>query len=71
MTKMSQDIKIAVVQFGSADDPDLKSIAETANADWYLFDDPEKLTQEEILFEVEHLIRFYKHLFVYMKGVKE
>ena len=61
------DNKIAVAQFGGTEDPELRAMAETANAHWYVFDE---LNSEDIKFEIEELIKNYRHVFVYVRGDK-
>lgn len=57
------DNRLAVVQFGGTEDPDLKELAQAANIHWYVFDE-----DADKAFEINHLKDHYAFIFVCLKG---
>ena len=60
------DNRLAVVQFGGTEDPDLKRMAETAYVHWYVFEE-----DADKVFEINHLKQHYDFVFICLKGKQE
>ena len=57
------DNRLAVIQFGGTEDPDLKDMAQAAHVHWYLFEE-----DVDKIFEINHLKQHYDFVFICLKG---